>query len=80
MRASVVVPVYKRGSLSEAPNSLLVKWLKSQNILSCCQNQSGLGLVESRELIFFLIIIIVPIILIAGYIELASSSSYSFLV
>ena len=64
MRASVVVPVYKGGSLSEAPNSLLVKWLKSQDILACCQNQSGPGLIESRELILFLFIATVPIILI----------------
>src|SRR5260221_5708322 len=77
MRASVVVPVYKGGSLSEAPNSLLVKWLKSQNILACCQNQSGPGLIESRELILFLFIAAVPIIHITGYIELTSSSSYS---
>ena len=30
-----------------------MKWLKSRNILSCSQNQSGPGLIESRELIPF---------------------------
>src|SRR5258708_3007169 len=44
---------FKGGLLSEAPHRQLVKWLKSRNILSCSQNQSGPGLIESRELIPF---------------------------